>query len=92
LFPPQAAPHGHTANRIATAPRNNSCVSKFQPGGPKWMGNMFWLFNKTGVMTVLGALLLILAIYLLRVNMASPPDKYRPDQAASTDHRWPPSP
>jgi hypothetical protein len=56
------------------------------------MGNMFWLFNKTGIMTVLGALLLILAIYLLRVNMASPPDAYRPDQAASTDHRWPPSP
>jgi hypothetical protein len=27
---------------------------------------MFWLFNKTGIMTLVGALLLILAIYLLR--------------------------
>jgi hypothetical protein len=53
---------------------------------------MFWLFNKTGIMTVLGALLLILVIYLIRANVISPPELYRPDQAASSDHRWPPSP
>jgi hypothetical protein len=35
---------------------------------------MFWLFNKTGIMTVVGVLLLILAIYLLRGgNVSFPP-------------------
>ncbi|SRR5579871_2270030 len=34
--------------------------------------HMFWLFNKTGIMTVLGALLLILAIYLIRTHMSWP--------------------
>lgn len=33
---------------------------------------MFWLFNKTGIITVLAALLLILAIYLIRTNVAWP--------------------
>jgi hypothetical protein len=33
---------------------------------------MFWLFNKTGIMTVLGVLLLILAIYLIRANVSWP--------------------
>jgi hypothetical protein len=33
---------------------------------------MFWLFNKTGIMTVLGALLLIIAIYLIRTHMSWP--------------------
>jgi hypothetical protein len=52
---------------------------------------MFWLFNKTGIMTVLGALLLILAIYLIRVNMGSP-DMHRPEPVASSNQRWPTSP
>jgi hypothetical protein len=30
---------------------------------------MFWLFNKTGIMTVLGALLLMLALYFIRASM-----------------------
>jgi hypothetical protein len=33
---------------------------------------MFWLFNKTGIMTVLGVLLLILVIYLIRANVSWP--------------------
>jgi hypothetical protein len=33
---------------------------------------MFWLFSKTGFMTVLGVLLLILAIYLIRANGSWP--------------------
>lgn len=35
--------------------------------------HMFWLFNKTGIMTVVGVLLLILAIYLLRGGHVSWP-------------------
>jgi hypothetical protein len=47
---------------------------------------MFWLFNKTGMMTVLGVLLLNLAIYLIRANV-SPPHPYRPGPAGSSDNR-----
>jgi hypothetical protein len=47
---------------------------------------MFWLFNKTGIMTVLGVLLLILAIYLIRTNV-SWPHPYRPGPAESSDKR-----
>jgi hypothetical protein len=31
---------------------------------------MFWLFNNTGMMTVLGVLVLILAICLIRAGMS----------------------
>jgi hypothetical protein len=47
---------------------------------------MFWLFNKTGVMTVLGALLLILAIYLIR---ASGVWQDKPEPPTSSDQRQP---
>ena len=47
---------------------------------------MFWLFNKTGIMTVLGVLLLILAVYLIRGN-ASWPHPYRPVSAVGADSR-----
>jgi hypothetical protein len=47
---------------------------------------MFWLFNKTGVMTVLGVLLLILAIYLIRAEV-SWPHPYQPRPAVSSDLR-----
>jgi hypothetical protein len=47
---------------------------------------MFRLFNKTGVMTVLGALLLILAIYLIR---ASEVWQVRPEPPTSSDQRQP---
>lgn len=43
---------------------------------------MFWLFNKTGIMTVLGVLLLILVIYLIRTNV-SWPNTYPPAPAVS---------
>jgi hypothetical protein len=33
---------------------------------------MVWLFNKTGIMTVLGVLLLILVIYLIRASVSWP--------------------
>jgi hypothetical protein len=46
---------------------------------------MFWLFNKTGIMTVVGVLLLILAIYLLRANGSWLAYRYEP--AVSSDHR-----
>jgi hypothetical protein len=47
---------------------------------------MFWLFNKTGIMTVLGVLLLILAIYLIRASV-SWPHPYRPGPAVRSDGR-----
>jgi hypothetical protein len=47
---------------------------------------MFWLFNKTGIMTVVGVLLLVLAIYLVRAN-GSWPDAYRYEPAVSSDRR-----
>jgi hypothetical protein len=47
---------------------------------------MFWLFNKTGVTTVLGVLLLILAIYLIR---ASGVWQDKPKPPTSSDQRQP---
>jgi hypothetical protein len=47
---------------------------------------MFWLFNKTGIMTVVGVLLLILAIYLIRTKVRWP-HPYRPALAVSSDRR-----
>lgn len=42
---------------------------------------MVWLFNKNGIMTVAGVLLLILAIYLIRATV-SWPHPYPPGPAA----------
>jgi hypothetical protein len=53
--------------------------------------HMFWLFSKTGIVTVAGALLLLLAIYLIRVNPGSP-DIHRPEPAANSNQQWPTSP
>jgi hypothetical protein len=50
---------------------------------------MLWLFNKIGVVTVLGALLLILAIYLIR---ASGVWQDKPEPPTSSDQRQPARP
>ena len=52
---------------------------------------MFWLFNKTGVMTVLGVLLLNLAIYLIRASGVWL-DTHLPEPATSSDQRRPAHP